>query len=142
MANKIPESVRRKVNQRAKSYCEYCQASEEITGQRFHVDHVLPRVGGGKTNLENLCLACPGCNGAKLDQQSGLDPVSGNSVALFNPRQHQWKEHFAWDSEGITIIGLSDIGRATIETLRLNRPLATSARRVRVTFHRHPPVDL
>lgn len=142
MAKKISESLRKKVTQRAKGHCEYCQASEEVAGQKFHVDHIVPRISEGKTILENLCLACPGCNGAKLDHQAGLDPASGHSVVLFNPRQHQWHEHFCWDKEGAAMVGLSEIGRATIKTLKLNRPLAIAARRIWITFQRHPPNNL
>jgi len=142
VAKNVPEALRRKVHQRARGYCEYCQASEGLTGQVFHVDHAIPRVRGGKTNMENLCLACPGCNGAKLDRILGFDPESGSSVTLFNPRQHQWNAHFLWNEEGVAIVGLSAIGRATIETLNLNRSLATAARRVWIAIRRHPPVDL
>jgi len=54
----VPISLQRRVRLRAGDRCEYCriaQASQEAT---FHVDHVVPRVAGGATSLENLALAC------------------------------------------------------------------------------------
>ncbi|WNZ24154.1 mitochondrial large ribosomal subunit protein uL30m [Leptolyngbya sp. NK1-12] len=32
-----------------------------------------------------------------------------------------WSEHFAWSEDTTLIIGLTPIGRATVQTLRLNR---------------------
>jgi hypothetical protein len=37
---------------------------------------------------------------------------------LFNPRHHNWAEHFRW--EGVLILGNTAIGRTTIEVLKLN----------------------
>jgi hypothetical protein len=31
-------------------------------------------------------------------------------VALFNPRQQEWSEHFYWSAEGTLIIGKTPIG--------------------------------
>jgi hypothetical protein len=39
---------------------------------------------------------------------------------LFHPRRDTSIDHFTW--EGARLIGLTAIGRATIETLRLNHP--------------------
>ena len=51
----------------------------------------------------------------------GEDPVTGEVVSLYHPRQDDWNEHFTW-SEGFTLlIGLTHIGRATIIELDLNR---------------------
>jgi hypothetical protein len=44
-------------------------------------------------------------------------------VPLFHPRQHSWDEHFAWNVEGIEIIGLTPTGRATVVALNMNDPL-------------------
>jgi len=72
----------------------------------------------------------------------GIDPESGNLTVLFDPRNHHWNEHFRWDKEGAILIGLSDIGRATIDTLRMNRPLSIAVRRIWIAVHRHPPTEL
>ncbi len=46
---------------------------------------------------------------------------------LFNPRQDEWDEHFAW--EGPVLRGKTAIGRATIEVLRIKSPLRVQHRR-------------
>jgi hypothetical protein len=53
------------------------------------------------------------------------DPSTGNLTRLFHPRLHDWDEHFCWD--GFELLGLTEIGRATIAALDLNHP-----RRVRI----------
>ncbi len=45
---------------------------------------------------------------------------------LFHPRLDFWPEHFRW--AGATILGLTDIGLATISVLRLNQPNAIAVR--------------
>jgi hypothetical protein len=37
---------------------------------------------------------------------------------LFNPRQDRWSDHFAW--RGPILLGLTAIGRATVEVLEIN----------------------
>jgi hypothetical protein len=69
------------------------------------------------------------------------DPESVKTVALFNPREQRWRDHFAWSDDGTSVIGLTPCGRATIVALRLNRPLAVAARRIWVSVNRHPPKD-
>lgn len=53
------------------------------------------------------------------------DPSTGTATRLFHPRLDDWDEHFQW--EGFELIGLTDVGRATIAALDLNHP-----RRVRI----------
>lgn len=57
---------------------------------------------------------------------------------LFNPRRDNWQEHFAW-TEDVFLTGLTEIGRATIAALDLNRPLIVAIRREEMTLGRHPP---
>jgi len=66
---------------------------------------------------------------------------TGEAVSLFNPRIQVWGEHFAWSKDGIRIVGRTACGRATVETLRLNRELAVLARRRWVSVGWHPPND-
>jgi len=49
------------------------------------IDHIIPQVAGGSDDFDNLCLACPTCNSAKHDFQTGTDPKTSESVPLFNP---------------------------------------------------------
>ncbi len=136
---RIPLHLRELVRQRAGNRCEYCQASEWLSGQLCHVDHVVPLAAGGATEAANLCLACAACNGSKLTRTDAADPLTGERVALFHPRQQQWSDHFAWSTDGTTIVGLTACGRATVEALQLNRALAVAARTLWVSIGRHPP---
>jgi hypothetical protein len=52
---------------------------------------------------------------------------------------HQWSEHFIWSNDGLNIIPLTDIGRATVETLDLNRLRILNIRQADVVVERHPP---
>ena len=137
---RIPKKLAEFVRQRANSHCEYCQTSEWLSGQRCQVDHIKPRVLGGETDNDNLCLACAACNGYKLDRIEAIDPLYDGVTPLFNPRQQIWSKHFVWDEEGTRVVGLTATGRATISALRLNRPLAISARSLWVSVDCHPPL--
>lgn len=137
----ISAQLRELVRQRAAYRCEYCRSSEWLAGQRNHIDHIAPGSRGGETSADNLCLACAGCNGSKLDRTEAIDPATGRIEPLFNPRQQRWQEHFAWSEEGTQIVGITSCGRATVEALRFNRPLAVSARAVWVSIGRHPPQE-
>src|SRR5262245_17776800 len=82
------------VEQRAAGRCEYCRMHQSLQGATFHIEHILPSARGGKTISENLAWACPGCNFHKSDRTESLDPDTGISLPLFNPRTHVWLEHF------------------------------------------------
>ncbi|MBI5565204.1 MAG: HNH endonuclease [Chloroflexi bacterium] len=125
---RISKRLAQQVRQRADYQYEYCQSPEWLSGQICQIDHIQPRAGGGATSAENLCLACAACNGFKLDRMAAVDPVSNQAVALFNPRQQIWSEHFQWNADQTEIVGLSACGRATVAALKMNRPLATAAR--------------
>jgi hypothetical protein len=85
---------------------------------RFHIEHTIPRQHGGKDSVENLALACHHCNLHKGTNLSGLDPKSKKLTRLFHPRLDDWGEHFA-NRDG-EIIGLSAVGRTTVNLLRMN----------------------
>src|SRR5258708_2462641 len=113
--------IRRKlVLERSGYRCEYCQLSQDSTTLPHEVDHIRAKTHRGPTSLENTCLACAYCNGAKGTNVAGYDPETGELVPLFNPRTGTWSEHFAWD--GPILIGQTVEGRATIEVLNINDP--------------------
>lgn len=111
--------LRQSVRQRAKNCCEYCGLSQEFEPLRFHVEHIIPRQHGGKDSLENLALACHHCNLHKGTNLSGFDPQTKKLTRLFHPRLDDWSEHFL-DRHG-EIIGLSVVGRTTVNLLRMNK---------------------
>jgi len=68
------------------------------------------------------------CSLFKSDQQTALDPSTSTLVRLFNPRLDDWDEHFFVSFNSDLIQGLSQIGRATVDSLRMNRDLQREAR--------------
>jgi hypothetical protein len=104
-------------------------------------DHILPRSKDGETTFQNLCLACRTCNEFKSDATQVKDPLTGETVPLFNPRLQQWAEHFAWSSDSTKVEGLTAIGRATTLTLRMNNAVIVAARWRWTISGWHPPVE-
>ena len=135
----IPARLRRLVALRAVGRCEYCGLSQEGQEATFHVDHILPRAGGGLTRAENLALACVSCSLRKEARRSAIEPSSGRRVALFHPRRQRWRDHFRWD--GVRILGLTPTGRATVAALQMNRPLILAIREEQALRGRHPPAS-
>src|SRR5437870_9608368 len=100
------------VRERAADRCQYCLMHQSLQGATFHVEHVIPRSKGGSSEMDNLVLACPGCNLHKADRTTATDPVTGLRVRLFHPIQQTWSEHFRY--VGYQIEGLTPVGRATV----------------------------
>lgn len=127
------------MRQRARELCEYCHAAERWQYVRFTVDHIAPLAMGGSDEDRNLALACFHCNRHKSDRTTATDPASGETVALFNPRDQAWREHFAWSVDRLRVVALSATGRATVEALRMNRDRVLLIRAADLTVGRHPP---
>lgn len=125
--------------ERAGGRCEYCQSQMIYSGQTFEFDHITPVSRAGETSLENLALACGGCNRHKSNKVQGTDPATGETVDLFNPRSQQWQNHFGWTEDYTQMIGLTAIGRATVASLKLNRIGLVNMRRVLCMAGKHPP---
>ena len=136
----ISGDLRDVVRTRARARCEYCQTQERIV-MNLEVDHVIPESQGGPSTADNLCFSCRNCNSSKHDHLVGIDPLTGNEERLFNPRRDVWDEHFHWESDGIVLHSRTPIGRATVARLRINRPIARSARTLWVSVGWHPPQD-
>jgi hypothetical protein len=137
----VSKKLRERVGKQSRHRCGYCLSTEQVLGLSMEIDHLIPQALGGPTIEENLWLACPACNGFKGHRISALDPQSGQTARLFNPREEIWAEHFAWVDAGSRIDGRTAVGRATIKALRLNRPLLVMARRTWVKAGLHPPDD-
>lgn len=142
MPERTPESMRRIVAARARGYCEYCRCSEQFATQSFTVEHIKPRLVGGETVLENLAWSCFGCNGHKHTKIQATDPETGEKIALYNPRQQSWREHFSWSDDFTEVIGKTACGRATVEALRLNRFGVVNLRRLLRSVNLHPPENV
>ncbi|MFZ4659842.1 MAG: HNH endonuclease [Caldilineaceae bacterium] len=140
MSDYIPLQLRRWLETLGER-CEYCQTSEFVTGVALEADHIWPRSLQGPTSRENLCRACSSCNTQKNDRVEALDPLTEERVALFNPRQQRWSEHFRWSRDGAEIIGLTPYGRATVVALKMNNPRLVRSRRMWVSVGWHPPKE-
>lgn len=107
----------------------------------FTLDHIIPESLNGSNEIDNLCLACWECNILKNDRITGFDLQTGLEIRLFNPNTQIWREHFTWQENGLLITGTTPIGRATVETLKLNRPHLVNARQLWIAAGWHPPQD-
>lgn len=134
-----PARLRQRVIQRARDRCEYCGISQVAQEAAFHIDHITPQAAGGRTVFENLALACVSCSLRKGARLHAADPQTRKEVALFNPRTDGWRLHFRWN--GIELVGISPVGRATIAALSLNRVRAQRIRAQEIFHGRHPPAQ-
>jgi len=138
---RLTAEQRKEVAERAKGCCEYCRSQARFAIQSFSIEHITPKSKGGDELLENLALACQGCNNHKYTKIHGRDPITEDETPLYHPRQHQWREHFAWSDDFTLIIGLTPTGRATVDELQLNREGLINLRRVLYIMGEHPPAD-
>ena len=116
------------IAKRASHRCEYCQAPEAIFNFPFEVEHILPKSSGGVDEEENLALACRACNIYKSNWLTAIDPMTEIEVPLFNPRRDVWQDHYRLDYETGSIRGITPIGRASVERLRMNGSVQLAAR--------------
>jgi len=137
--SRVTSEQKKKVAERARHCCEYCRSQARFAIQAFSVEHIIPKSQGGMTTLENFALACQGCNNHKYNKTEGADPINGRIVSLYHPRKHRWNEHFAWNDDFTLIIGLTPTGRATVESLQLNRDGLVNLRKVLYAMGEHPP---
>lgn len=141
MSTYISENLRKQIIDNDKSRCCYCLTSEVNSGIPMTYDHIQPVSQRGDTTFENLCLACRSCNEYKSNLTESIDPLSGETISLFNPRKQKWSEHFIWSADGTKVEGITAIGRATIIRLRMNNPVIIVARKRWVMSGWHPPND-
>ncbi len=139
MSEKQTSAYQKKIIvERAQGCCEYCHSQARFATQSFSVEHIIPHSKKGETVLDNLALACQGCNNHKYTRTKGVDPISTKEVPLFHPRKNRWLEHFSWNDDYSLIIGLTPIGRATVETLQLNREGVVNLRKILYEMGEHP----
>ena len=105
----ISADLRRLIVERAGNCCEYCKYPGHYAPQNLSLDHITPRFSSGETSSDNLALSCQGCNSHKAARMEAKDPVTGIVVPLFNPRWQRWRDHFAWESDHLSVVGLTAI---------------------------------
>lgn len=139
MSAYIPIDLRTQIEQTDRGQCCYCLTQAVNSGIPLSFDHILPRSKGGTTIFENVCLACRPCNEFKSDQTEALDPLTGKTALLFNPRQQHWNDYFSWSTDGTRVEGLTPVGRATVLALQMNHATIVVARKRWVSGGWHPP---
>ncbi len=114
----IPKIIRQQVALRANYCCEYCLLLEDDAFFAHQIDHIFPIKHGGKTILENLAYACANCNKNKGSDLATFFLPDKKLVGLFNPREHDWLDHFYIDD--VLFFDKTNIGKATIKVLKMN----------------------
>lgn len=127
------------VFKRADGLCEYCKSPANISSQPFVAEHIIPKSKNGRTELNNLALACQGCNNHKYNKIKGIDKATGKEAKLFNPMKQKWEDNFVWANNTLDILGISSTGRASIDTLKLNRIELKNLRKLLFDVGKHPP---
>ncbi len=122
----MTSDLERRAWRRAQDRCEYCRLPPEGSRLTFPIDHVTAKQHGGRTEFDNLALSCPHCNRYKGPNIAGLNPIDGSLTRLFNPRRDRWDDHFSWD--GLALVGLTAVGRATVQVLAINAPVMIAIR--------------
>ncbi|MGB7159410.1 MAG: HNH endonuclease signature motif containing protein [Tepidisphaeraceae bacterium] len=120
MTTYVPAALRKLVAERADGLCEYCLIHEDDTFFDCQIEHVISEKHGGATTADNLAFACVFCNRYKGSDIASLFGATGQLTKLFHPRNDRWADHFALAADGVTVESRSDVGRVTIELLRLN----------------------
>ena len=139
MSAYISVELQRQIRDKFSDCCAYCLTAEFLTATTFEFEHIIPRSSGGETVFENLCLAYPSCNRFKAVRKNTINPVTEVSTPFFNPQLQIWNEHFIWNEDASEIAGLTDIGRVTIEALKMNRVQLIRVRKMWVKLGEHPP---
>ena len=122
----MDQRLRELVREPALRNWEYCGFPQQFSVRPFHCDHVVAQQHGGESVAENLAWACNHCNLHKGPNLTSIDPVTGQTTRLFNPRRDQWEEHFLW--EGAILVGRTAVGRATANIVDGNNRLLVATR--------------
>lgn len=120
MSLNISPKLRQLVRTRADNRCEYCLLPQSVALHKHEPDHIIPRQHEGKTESDNLALACMRCNRYKGPNVGSFDPHTGKLVPFFDPRTQEWSDHF--EIRNAIIHPLSAEARVTVKILRLNNP--------------------
>lgn len=134
----ITAELRRIVKSQAEGLCEYCLIAAEDTFLGCEADHIISEKHGGRTEAENLAMACVFCNQAKGSDLGSLHRESNTLVRFFNPRTDLWAEHF--ELVGNRIVALTPIGDVTARILRFNVGERLLERRTLQDLNRYPSV--
>lgn len=130
------EAFRPIVVARAGGACEYCRLRQDASGVTFHVEHVRPKSLGGRTELSNLALSCPGCNLAKSYRLTGMDRA-GREQPIYSPRDYApsllgWYLRFTLERETGLVVARTPVGETTVGLLNMNDGQRIFARKLQI----------
>ncbi len=134
----ISAVLRARIRRKFYDACAYCRSPEQLMGVIFEIDHIIPLAEGGKTQEENLCLCCPTCNRYKAANIAAIDPLTQKLCSLFHSVLDHWDDHFYWSNDFSLLLGKTETGRATIDLLRMNRPILVELRKYWKELGKHP----
>lgn len=137
MTSYVAAELRRLVQSRAHSVCEYCLIHEDDTYLGCQVDHIIAEKHGGETDADNLSYACTLCNRAKGTDIGSIAKSTGTFIRFYNPRQDHWADHFYFD--GVVIEPRTPIGEATVRILGFNVRERLIERQMLQNIGRYPP---
>jgi hypothetical protein len=123
----MTKALEQNVRRRAMFRCEYCRMPQSASRLVLVLDHIVAKQHKGKTVSANLALCCGHCNLHKGPNLAGIDPRSNKMSRLFHPRRDIWARDFAW--KGAILVGVTAVGRATIEVPAMNNDDQQSMRR-------------
>ena len=126
------ESQRQIVREWAAMRCEYCRLHQSFHDLPFQVEHIIAKKHKGDDDTENLALSCYNRNAFKGSNIAGIDPQTQELTRLFHPRRDRWEKHFSW--VGPELVGVTDVGRTTIEVLRINNEENIALRRLLIAL--------
>jgi hypothetical protein len=132
----IPQVLKKQVMEAAGDHCEYCQLPSKAAID-LQIHEVTLLTDGGLIAFDNLVYACLQCRTLQRDNQH--ESHSGKPIPIFNPRRHVWSEHFRWSEDRLQMVGITPVGMATVNALRLNNMLTITARQVGLEEGWHPP---
>jgi hypothetical protein len=126
MRGAIAQELRAIAFSRARGCCEYCGMPQVASLFAHEVDHIIAVQHGGKSEIDNLAVACFHCNRQKGPNIATIDPASGEITRLFHPRGDLWSVHFSLQKP--EIVGKTPVGRGTAALLGFNLPRRLQAR--------------
>jgi 5-methylcytosine-specific restriction endonuclease McrA len=90
---------RRNIFARDKNRCQYC--GKRFATSELSLDHVIPRMLGGKTIWENIVCACAACNvkkGGRTPKSAGMKLIKKPVKPKHNPLVHVHLGHQRYQS--------------------------------------------
>lgn len=132
----LNKALRRLVQTRAASLCEYCLLSERDAHYGHQVDHIISLKHGGGNEADNLAYVCAWCNRYKGSDVGSIHWPSRQFVRFFNPRLDRWTDHFRL--EGALIQPLTEIGAVTARLLNLNHSDRLEERQLLIDADKYP----